>query len=872
MRFYRALLHLYPASFRAEYGTEMCSVFSERRRSTSGLLAVLGLWIETVFDVLFNAVQVHWDLLRQDLRYAARTFRRAPAFALTAILLVGLGVGATTAVFTITDHVLIRPLPFTDPDRLVKLWENRPPYTHMSLSPPNYRDWKNMSTVFESMEAYRGLGANMSWQGQPQRVGGASISAGLFPMLGVQPMLGRMFDAADDRDGAPGTLLLSYRLWQAAFGGDAGVVGKKILLDNAPYIIIGVLPRDSYFPSPDAELWTAMRFAPADFEDRNNNYVQVIARLKHGVTLEQAREGMGVITAQLERAYPRQNAHTGATLAMLRDEVSTGARLALLVLFGGALCVLLIACTNLANLLMARALTRQKEIAVRTSLGAGRVRIVRQLLTESFLLAILGGLCGVFVAAAALPLLMRLVPQSLPIAPPSIDLRVMIFAVVLTGLTGLGFGVVPALRACGKTGIDALREGSRAGVSLRKERLRSALVILEVAASVVLLISSGLLIRALWKIQAVDPGFRADGVLTLRTALTMSTYGNTARRNQFYDQVLSQVRAVPGVSNAAYVSFLPMIQTGAIWPITVEGQSFDPSQIDAASMLFVTPDFFTTMGIPLHAGRDVSESDTLDSLPVAVVSESFAHRYWPNENPLGRRFHSQGHGNDAQVQFISRERAIVGVVGDIRVRGLERSSEPQVYLPYKQMPDNILTWQAPKDLAIRSSLDPGTLLPAVRRIIQSADAEQPIFGVQMMTEIVESGTEFRRAQARALAAFAMVAFLLAGIGIHGLLSFTVSSRTQEIGVRIALGAQRSNILSLVLRESAALALMGTVFGLALGYAAGRILESILAGVKPGDATTLVTAVALTLLMTMVGSFMPAVRALRVDPVKAIRAE
>lgn len=869
---YRALLHLYPRSFREEYGKEMCSVFSERRRNTSGI-AIIGLWMETFFDVLSNALRVHWDLLRQDLRYAARTFRRAPGFALTAILLVGLGVGATTAVFTITDHVLIRRLPFADPDRLVKLWENRPPYTHMSLSPSNYRDWKNMSTVFESMEAFRGLSVNMSGQGESQRLEGASISAGLFPMLGIQPALGRLFDAADDRDGAPGTLLLSHRLWQTLFDGDTGVIGKKVLLNNAPYTIIGVLPRNFYFPNPDAEIWTAMRFAPPDFADRNNLFIQVIARLKQGVTLEQAREELRVITAQLERAYPRENAHAGATIASLREEVSTGARLALLVLFGGALCVLLIASTNLANLLMARSLTRQKELAVRTSLGAGRVRIVRQLLTESFALAILGGILGILVGAAALPLLMRLVPQSLPIAPPSIDLRVMVFALLLTGLTGLGFGVIPALRACGKAGIEALREGSRAGVSLRKERLRSGLVVLEVTGSVVLLIAAGLLMRALWRVQAIDPGFRADGVLTMRTADPhMPTYEKTARRNQFYGQILSQAQAIPGVSSAAFVSFIPMIQGGAIWPISVEGRTFDPSQIDAASMIFVTPDFFATMGIPFHAGRDVSESDTSDSLPVAVVSESFAHRYWPNENPLGRRFHSNGHGSPAQVQFISQERTIVGVVGDIHVHGLERSSEPQVYLPYKQMPDNVLIWQAPKDLVVRSSVDPGTLLPAVRRIIHSVDPQQPISDVRMMTDIVESSTAFRRAQVRALAAFAIVAFLLAGIGIHGLLSFNVSSRTQEIGVRIALGAQRSNILSLVLWESGVLAIAGIVLGMLLGFVTGRILESILAGVKPGDTTTLVSAIALTLLMALVGSFMPAMRALQVDPVKAIRAE
>jgi len=859
MRLYRALLHLYPAAFRTEYGEEMCGVFSARKRNTSGLSRV-ALWAEAFFDTFFNAITVHWDLFRQDLRYAARTLSRAPGFALTVILVAGLGIGASTAVFTVTDHVLIRPLPFASPQSLVKLWESPPGY-RMEASPANYRDWKSMSTAFEAMSAFRGLSVNLVGQGQPERLEGASVTADLFPMLGVQPALGRSFAPEDDREGAAGTLLLSHRLWQTAFGGDPGVLGRPVRLDDSPYVIIGVMPRDFHFPSRDAELWTPMRFAAREFEDRNDNYLHVIARLAPGITLEQAREEMRVIAARLEHAYPKENARTGITVNPLRDEVSRQARLLLAVLFAAAICVLLIACTNLANLLLARALVRRKELAVRTSLGAGRERMLRQLLTESLVLAVLGGVFGVLAARAALPLLTMLVPQSLPAPEPFIDLRVLIFAIFLTALTGLGFGVVPALRATSGAAASGLREGSRGGVGGRKEPLRSALVIVEVTLSVVLLVSAGLLIRALWRLQATDPGFRSEGVLTLRTSLPMPKYERTATREQFYSRVLSEVRELPGVSHAAYISFLPMVLRGGIWPVSVGGHIQDRAESHTASLRFVTPGFFTALGIPFRLGRDVSEADRRESLFVAVVSESFVRRYWPGENPLGRSF-----------QFAFQGRTVVGVVRDIRVRGLERNSEPQVYLPYKQVPDGGLSWYAPKDLVIRSFTQTGTLLPALRRIIRSADPEQPVSDVRMLAEIVEADTAPRRVQVRVLGAFAAVAFLLAGIGIHGLLSFTVSHRAQEIGVRMALGAQSSDIFGMVLRQSLLLAGAGVVLGVALGYAAGRAMQALLAGVTPGDTAAFAAAVGLSLVMTMLGSFLPALRAVRVDPATVTRAE
>ena len=860
MRFYRALLHLYPASFRGEYGAEMRGIFALRRREASGFAALVALWLQTLGEVVVNAAAVHWDVLRQDLRYTARTLARTPGFAFTAILVVALGVGANTAAFTVTDFVLVRPLPFAEPERLVKLWESTPGYSRMELSPANYRDWKRMNTSFETMGALEPISMNLVGQGDPERLEGAAVTADLLPVLGVQPLVGRWFTTADDREGAPGTVLLSHRLWQAALGGDIGVIGRKVILDQAPYTVIGIMPPDFRFPNREAEFWTAKQFQEEDFKDRDDNYLQVVAKLRRGVSVEQARAEMSVIAGQLERQYPKENRHTGASVIRLRDELSERSRLLLIALCGAAFCVLLIACANLANLLVARGLVRQKELAVRAALGAGRERLVRQMVTESLAVAALGGVLGLVVALMALPLLTKLVPNSLPIAQaPSVDMRVLIFAGLLTVLTGIGFGVVPALRAC-RADLSALREGVREGGG-RKERFRSALVIAEVTASVVLLVASGLLMRALWRIQAADPGFRADGVLTLRTALAWPKYEKTALREEFFTNVLTGVRELPGVSSAAYISFLPMAMGGGIWPVGIAEAPLERGESHTASMRFVTPGFFATMGIPLQLGRDVSESDTISGPFVAVVSQSFVRRYWPNENPLGRHF-----------QFAEHDRMVVGVVGHVRVRGLEQKSEPQVYLPYKQVQDGWFIFYTPKDLVIRSSTAPPMLLPAIRRIVQSADREQPISDVRTMSEIVEEQTASRSLQLRVLGAFAAIAFLLAAIGIHGLLSFAVAQRGREIGVRIALGARSSDILGMVMRRAFLLAVTGIALGAALAYAAGRTLEALLAGVKPGDAVTFLVAVGLCLVMTLVGSLLPAVRAVRVDPITVMRAE
>jgi putative ABC transport system permease protein len=863
MRAYRLLLRLLPASFRGEYGGEMRAIFSRRRAETSGTLARLSLGIEAVADVVVTAFRAHLDLLRQDLRYAGRTLRRSPGFTTTAVVVAALGLGATTVAFSIADHVLLRPLPFPEPDRLVKLWQNQSfrGYSWFEVSPPNYRDWKRMATVFEGMAAYVPLSANLVGQGQPQRLEGASVTPDLFSVLRKQALLGRVLNEDDGRVGAAGTLVLSHSLWQGLFGGDPGVVGRTVVLDDAPCTIVGVMPPDFQFPSREAQLWKALQVNAPNLQERDDHYFKVVARLRPGVSVGQARAEMSTIAARLEREYPNENAHNGATIHRLRDEVPTQSRMLLFALVGAALCLLLIACTNLASLLLARGMARRRELAVRTALGAGRERLVRQLVTESLVLAAAGGALGVVLAVAGTPLVARLVPNMLPIAAePGVDLRVLGFAAVLTLVTGIGFGVLPALRAFGDAQAAGLREGARAGVGGPKERLRSALVLAEVAVSVVLLVSSGLLLRALFRVQATDPGFRARGVLTLRTTLPLPRYEATARRHQFYERVLSEVRALPGVSSAAYISFLPMVMRGGIWPVVVPGFPEDPSKARMASLRYVTPGFFETLGIPRYEGRDVSDGDTQKTLPVAVVSQSFVDRYWSGEDPVGRRF-----------RFAFFERTVVGVVGDIRVRGLERSSEPQVYLPDQQVPDGGIIGYTPKDLVVRAR-DAASLTPAIRRIVARADPEQPISDVQTLEDVVEADTAPRSVQVRVLGAFAVLAVLLAGIGLHGLLAYTVSSRAQEIGVRMALGAASPDVLRLVLGHGARLALGGVALGLALAYGAGRTLEALLAGVSPHDGTTFAVAVAVALLMTLLGSLLPALRALRVDPIAVMRVE
>lgn len=861
MILYRLLLLLYPRAFRNEYGAEMTRVTARRLRDAGSFPARALAWFAILGDLLASAAAAHFDYLRQDLRYAARTLRRAPGFALTVVLVTALGVGANVATFAVVDHAMLRPLALPDPERLVMLWQAHPGYPRMELSPPNFKDWSAATASFSGLAAWSTFAANLTGQGEPRRIETTLTTTNLFGMLGVRPTLGRDFLPGDQSPAAPGVAILSHRLWVTQFASDPAIVGQTIRLDGKPHTVTGVMPADFAFPRRTIDLWTPLRMDPDDAADRNNNFLIAAGRLKPGVTLAQAREEFRVLTARLALAYPKENQGVGAFLHPMGDQTGERTRLTLWTLFGASLCVLLIAVVNLANLLVTRALARRRELAVRASLGAGTERLVRQLLTENLLLSALGGLGGVAAAYAALPLLARLAPPGIPAPPPALDLRVLAFAVGLTVLTALAFGLGPAIAACRGLESDHLREGARAGLGGRREGLRQTLVAIEVAVSVVLLASAGLLLRALARIESVDPGFRTANVLTLRTPLAMPAYGETARRETFYNQVLAEVRALPGVTEAGFTTFLPLVMGGGIWPVEIAGQTSNRSENHSASYRVVTPGFFGALGIPLKLGRGFGPLDAPGAPVAAIVSESFVRRYWPSADPLGRRF-----------QMAFAERTVVGVVADIRVRGLEASSEPQVYALSRQMRDNALVFYAPKDLAIRTERPPEALTAAVRDIIRRADPDTPVTAVQTLERVVEDSSAARRLQVRIVAAFAGLAFLLAAVGIYGLLAFAVSQRMPEFAVRMALGANPGDILGLVLRQGSVPALLGVAGGAVGAVAAARSFAALLAGVSPADPRTLAAAVGLALVMVAAGSVTPALRATRVDPARVIRAE
>ena len=870
MHFYRALLHLYPRSFRAEYGGEMLKDFARQWNDASGL-ATIPLIFSTVVDVVTNAARVHADILVQDLRYAVRSLRRTPGFTVTAVLVAALGIGATTATFSIADHVLIRPLPFDDPDGLVRMTENHTSlgYPRMEPSPPNYRDWQRMATSL-SIEAFNGDSRILVGSGEPERIIGATVAGGVFGLLGRQAALGRTLSERDAADLTQNPVVISDRTWRTRFGADPNVLGRTLPLENLTLVIVGVMPPDFYFPSRDTEYWRLLRFNPSNADDsRNNNYLQVLARLKPGVTLEQAQSEMRTVADQIAQQFPKEQTGKGVNVNLWRDEVAWQTRMMLWALVGAALCLLLIACTNLANLLLSRSLSRRTEMAVRTAVGASVDRLVRQMMTDSLLLAGTGGVLGVGLAIVAAPLVVRLVPTSLPIADvPPVDLRMLIVAAVITIGTGILFGVMPALRMSRRVDASALKDGARGGTSRGTERLRSALVVAEIVASVVLLVSAGLLVQALVKVQAIDPGFRSENVLTLRTTLPRPKYSYVPRE-QFYRQVIADTMAVPGVVRAAYMSFTPFTMRGGMWEIltttpdpTNLGGFAAPPDLRRAALRYVTPGYFETIGIPILQGRDVADTDTPDTTSVAVVSESFARQQYPGQDAIGRAF-----------GFAGAVRTIVGIVGDVRFRGLERNdSEPQVYLAAFQQRDGIAGYYAPQDLIIRTSVPPATLMPAVRAVIRKADPQLPITNMRTLDDVVALETAPRLVQLRVLGAFAIAAFVLAAIGIHGLLAFNVSARRREIGVRIALGASAKDIMWMVMSRSTLLAMAGVSIGGVLAYAAGRAMQALLFGVNPADLTVFLAAVGLSLLMALAGSIAPAWRAVRVDPLSATRTE
>jgi predicted permease len=795
----------------------------------------------------------------EDLRYARRTLRRSPGFTATAVAVIALGIGAATASFTILDYTLLRPLPFPEPNGLVRIYQSdlARGMSRIEASPPNFTDWRAGSASFSAMASFLfNNPMTLLGDGEPRQIEAATFDADVLRVLGVQPLVGRGFTAADERNFLD-VALLSHDFAVTMFGSPSAALNRTITLDNRSRTVVGVMPRGFAFPSRDPVLWVPMMPVSILGQSRTNLLLNVVARLRPGVSIGQAQSEMNVMADRLQRAYPKDNAGVTVAVVDMRDVVLPQARMLVWTVFAAAFCLLLIVCTNLTNLLLARAVARRQEIAVRAAIGAGVWRLVKQMLTESALLAAVGGLLGSAFAIGAVPLVARIVPNVLPVSvAPAVDLRVLAFAVAITIVTCLAVGVVPALRSSRTADAQSLR--ARGGEPVG--RLRSALVLAEVAATVILLVGGGLLVKAMWRVQSVDLGFHADGVLTLRTNLSFLKYPNYDGRRGFYDRVLSETRALPGVVSVGYTTGLPLVLGAGISVVFVPGVVDDPATAPRASIRFVSPDYFATMGIPLRRGRFVDGRDTATTTPVAVISEGLARRLWPGQDPIGRRFVTNNH-----------TRTVVGVTGDIVVRGLERTSEPQLYFSPEQLaPFGI--FYAPRDLVVRASGDAMALAPAIRRIVHDVDPELPITNLRLFDDIVTGQTAPRRDQLIVLGSFAAMAFLLAAVGIHGLLSYTVQSRTREVGVRIALGAAPRIIVKMFLQQGVVLGVMGVVVAVPLAYAAGRAMNALLFGLSAAEPSVYLIAGGVALAMTIASSVTPALRAAGIDPAITIRNE
>lgn len=805
------------------------------------------------------------DLLH-DLRYAARLQRKNPAFTIVAVIALALGIGANTAIFSVVNTVLLRPLPYKDPERLVMVWEDASKHGYPRDTPAaaNFVDWRDQNQVFEGIAAIADENFNLTGSGEPERLEGRRVSANLFPLLGVEPQLGRVFTAAEDQPGAQRVVLLSYPLWQRRFGGDPGIVGRALTLNGESYLVVGVMPARFQFPTSDDQAWVPIAFTQQDVANRGRHYLQVMARLKPGVSLTQAQSEMSTIAARLQQQYPQSNTDLGAVVQPLQEYFVGDIKPALLVLLGAVGLVLLIACANVANLLLARAAVRQKEIAVRVALGARRWRLIRQFLTESVLLSTVGGLVGLAIAYGGLVLLKAFIPENVSQAREiSMDLKVLGFTFLVSVLTGLIFGLAPALQAVRLNQIETLKEGGRdAATGGGGKRLRSVLVTAEVAISLVLLIGAGLLINSFLRLRNVDPGFRADNLLTMKIVLPRPKYKPFAKRAAFYNDLIQRVQSLAGVTSAAVTTNLPLYRQGNSIGIGIEGQPDPPpGQERIVVTRIVSPGYFDTMGIPLLRGRQFTEQDNETTPSVLLISETMARRYWPGEDAVGKRI---------AVGRITKPEdyiQVVGVVKDVRQFELTAEPRPQMYMSYRQA-----GFFEPNDLVVKTDVDPASLAATVRKTVWEIDKDQPVSNIRTMDEILADSIARQRFSMLLLAIFAAVALALAGVGIYGVMSYSVAQRTREIGIRMALGAQTGAVLKLAVGYGMKLVLAGLVIGLIAAFALTRVMATLLFGVTATDPTTFALISLLLVAVAAIASYIPARRATRVNPIIALRYE
>jgi predicted permease len=813
--------------------------------------------------------------LPQDLKFAARQLRTSPGFAVTTILTLALGIGATTAIFSLVNAVLLRPLPFPEQDRLI--WAEQADIepgvaanAYESLSYPNFFDWRAQNHIATAMACYRNSSVTLTGSGEPQQLSAAVVSAEFFRALGVHPLLGRDFLPNEERAGTH-VAMLSYLLWRSSFGSARDLVGRSITLDGRSYTVAGIMPPGFVFPivNPAPALWTtladdAATDSPKDkplTSQRGMNMLRVVARLRPGVTVAQSRAELSAIAGRLARQYPDDNKpYTAAIVETQLDHSVGDFRPALRLLFAAVLLVLLIACANVAGLLLARATSRRGEIALRAALGAGRAGIMRQVLVESVLLSICGGMLGVVFSTWTLAALLRFLPADFPRASQiTVDGAVLAFVTVVSLATGLLFGVLPAWRMARLDPSQALREGGRSVTAGRgQHNLHYWLVIAETALGVVLLAGAGLLIRSFVRVLHVDPGFDPHHVLVANMSLR-GRY-ESQKRVQFYNQLLPRVASLPGVQFAAAGWPLPLSRTNIGISFQIEGHFTAPADAPDAALSIVTADYFQAMRIPILAGRAFTQRDEVKSLPVIIVNERFARKYFPGQNPIGK--HLKSDLGDGTLEAPMRE--VVGVVGDVRHEGLTADADPQYYLPF---PQAVITSPA---LIIRAAADPTRLIGALRTQLADLDGNIPLYRVGTLEDSVYNAAAQPRFQTLLLGCFAAMALLLSAVGLYAVLSYMVAQRTAEIGVRMALGAQRADVLSLIVRRGLTLAMIGIAAGLAASVPLTRFLAGMLYGIHPLDPLTLATVTMLLLVVSAVASSLPAWRATRLDPMRTLR--
>jgi putative ABC transport system permease protein len=801
------------------------------------------------------------EAVLQDLRYGARVLRANPGFSMVAILTLALGIGANTAIFSVAQGVLLRPLPYPDGDALAMVWMDN---ARIDLredwhSYPNYEDYRDTSTTFAAMAVFNRGAWTLTGDGDPERLTGAHSTAELVDVLRIPPALGRWFTTEESDDGA-NVIVLSHRLWQRRFGGRDDVVGRVIQLSARPVEIIGVMPEGFAFPAPDAEFWVPTTALPGARDGRNSLWLQVVGRLKPGVALGQAQADLERVNAGIVERFPGQRGY-GVYVVGLHEQTVGRVRPAILVLLGAVGFVLLIACTNVANLLLARASSRERELALRTAIGAGRGRLVRQLLTESLLLAGLGGAAGLALGWAGLRALVRLAPADLPrLQAIAVDGSVLAFTAGVAILTGVLFGLVPAIHTARTDPGRTLKDGGR-GSTGPGGLLRRALVVVEVALAVVLLVGAGLMLRSFARIQEVDLGLQTDGVLTARVALLGEAYRDGAARAEFFRQFVERAEALPEVEGAAAVGTIFLSATPNSTNFSIEGRP--PFAVDEQLEVpvdSVTPNYFDVMRVPLVRGRPFDARDTAASIPVVIINDTMARRFWPDEDPVGRRM--KYGDSDSQAPWMT----IVGVVADTRRTGYESAVRPETYLPQSQGTAFSMA------LVLRTHGDPAVLVPGLRTVLRGLDPTVALQAPRPLGDVVGEMTAQRRLNTLLLAGFAAVAVLLSGVGIYGVIAHGVARRRRELGVRMALGAPRAGILALVLREGMVLAAAGLVAGLLAAVGLGRLLVSLLYQVSATDPATFAAIAVVAILVAAAASLVPAFRATRVDPVTALRAD